>query len=58
LYATHLTWLFFFSLKLTKALEATTPVRALKRTETVCRQRLLHEGPQWQRLLVMTLRQT
>jgi hypothetical protein len=58
LYVTRLTCLFFFSLKLTKALEATTPMRALKRVEMVCGLRLLHEGPPWLKLLVMTLRQT
>jgi hypothetical protein len=50
--------LFFFSLKLMKVLEATAPVRALKRAETICGQRLLHEGPSWLKLLVTTLRQT
>jgi hypothetical protein len=36
LYAARLTCLFFFSLKLTKALEATASTRALKRVEMVC----------------------
>jgi hypothetical protein len=36
LYATRLTCLFFFSQKLTKALDTTAPVRALKWVETVC----------------------
>jgi hypothetical protein len=54
---TCLTCLFFFSLKLTKALEATALARALKRVETVCGLRLLHEGPLWLKLLVTTLRQ-
>jgi hypothetical protein len=45
LYVTRLTCLFFFRLNLTKALEATTPARVLKRVEMICRQRLLHGGP-------------
>jgi hypothetical protein len=36
LYTTRLTCLFFFSLKLTKLLEATALAWALKRAETVC----------------------
>jgi hypothetical protein len=55
---TRLTCLFFFRLKLVKALEVSAPTRALKRVEVVCRQRLLHEGPPWLKLLVMTLRET
>jgi hypothetical protein len=47
LYAARLTCMFFFSPKLTKALEATALMRVLKRAETVCGQRLLHEGPLW-----------
>jgi hypothetical protein len=47
LYVTRLTCMFFFSPKLTKALEVTTLTRALKQAETVCGQRLLHEGPPW-----------
>jgi hypothetical protein len=58
LYATCLTCLFFFSLKLMKALEVTALARELKRAETVCKQRPLHEGPLRLKLLVTTLRQT
>jgi hypothetical protein len=58
LYVTHPTCLFFSSLKLMKALEATTPARVLKRAEMVHGQRLLHKGPPRSKLLVMTQRQT
>jgi hypothetical protein len=58
LYVTRLTCLFFFGLKLTKALEVTASARALKQVEMVCGQRLLHEGSPWLKLLVMPLWQT
>jgi acyl-CoA thioesterase FadM len=54
LYVTRMTCLFFSSLKLMKALEATAPVRALKRAEMVRGQRLLREGPSRLKLLVTT----
>jgi hypothetical protein len=55
---TQLTCLVLSSLKLTKALEVTTPMRALKRAETAHGRRLLREEPPWLKLLVMTQRQT